>query len=178
MLILRCVHLGELARSLPGAGLCGSCLSFEAPVPWGPPALSQAQGDTRRNNNTDGGQLSSPGINFRSNYHSSQSAQAWMLWGSGVLICTAWRCPEAGESLLSCALPTSTVLGGAQYPGLHLPGALGSGACNAGIALPGHGSGRQQGTAPLVWSPLTHRLLPEGPRGTCSSPLLRLAHSL
>ena len=31
VLILRCVHLGEMLCPLPGAGLSGSCLSCEAP---------------------------------------------------------------------------------------------------------------------------------------------------
>ena len=43
------------------------------------PALSQALGDTRRNNKTGSGQLSSPGFSSRSNYCSSQSTLAWML---------------------------------------------------------------------------------------------------
>ena len=42
----------------------------------------------------------------------SQSTLAWMLRGQGVLICTAWGCLEAGESLLSCALPASACPGG------------------------------------------------------------------
>ena len=36
VLILRCVHLGELPRPPPGARLSGSCLPGEAPVPWWP----------------------------------------------------------------------------------------------------------------------------------------------
>ena len=53
-MILRCVHLGELPSSLPGAWFSGS-LSCEAP------AQSQVQGDTRRRNNSCCGQLSSSG---------------------------------------------------------------------------------------------------------------------
>ena len=138
MLILRCVHLGELLRTLPGAQLSGSCLSCEAP------AQSQVQGDTRRNNKSGGGQLSSPRVSFRSNYRSSPSALAWMLRGQGSLICTArvtrWQeCPA--------------VLG---PPGLYLsqgsagswavsPSALGSRACAAPIA-PGRCSPPLRGT--------------------------------
>ena len=105
MLILRCVHLGELLIPLPGAWLSGSCLSCEAP------AESQVQGDTRRNNNY-GGQLSNSGVSFHSNYRSSQSTGAWMLGGMGPPICTAWGCQAAGASLLSCVLPASVCPGG------------------------------------------------------------------
>ena len=52
VVILRCVHLGELPSPLPGAGLSASCLSCEAPV------QSQVQGDSRRNNKSGGSQLS------------------------------------------------------------------------------------------------------------------------
>ena len=53
-----------------GAGLNGSCLSREAPVPWWHP-VSQAQGDTRRDNHTGGGQVPSPEVSSCSNYHIS-----------------------------------------------------------------------------------------------------------
>ena len=36
MRTIRCVHLGDLPRPLPGAQLSGSCLSCEAPVPLAP----------------------------------------------------------------------------------------------------------------------------------------------
>ncbi|XP_048963016.1 uncharacterized protein LOC125754597 [Canis lupus dingo] len=100
VLILRCVHLGELPSPLPGARLSGSCLSCEAP------AQSQVQGDTRKNNNSGSGQLSSSGVSSSSNYRSSHSAGAWMLRGRGVPICTAQGRPTAGASLLSCVLPS------------------------------------------------------------------------
>ena len=102
MLIVRCVPLGELLFSLPGALLSGSCLSCEAPVPWGP-APSQAQGDTGRNK-TGGCQLSSPGVCSSSNYHSCQSAWmllAWMLRDPGVLIACSGQehpcCPVSSQ---------------------------------------------------------------------------------
>ena len=114
MLILRCVHLGELPIPLPGAGLSGSCLSCEAL------AQSQVQGETRRRNNSGGIQLSSPRVSSRSNYRSYQSTGAWMLRGRGALTCTARGHPAAGASLLPCVLLAS-VPGGAQDPGLCLP---------------------------------------------------------
>ena len=128
MLILRCVHLGELPSPLPGAWLSGSCLSCEAP------AQSQVQGDTRRNNHSGGSQVSSSRVSSCSNYHSSQSAGAWMLGGQG-----RWPAQLGPPSCSS----VPTVLG---PPLLHLscgehrillcvPHALGSGACAAGIAL-------------------------------------------
>ena len=77
----------------------------------GGPALSQAQGDTRRDNNSGSGQLPSPGVSSPSNHHSLP-----VLTGL------------AGASWLSCALSTSAcpgggggVGGGAQDPGLCPP---------------------------------------------------------
>ena len=40
VLILKCVHLGELPRPLQGAGLSGSCLSVRPLLPGGLPFLS------------------------------------------------------------------------------------------------------------------------------------------
>ena len=51
--------------------------------------------------------------------------------GAGPLICSA----QAGASLLSCALPASACPGGRPDPGL-CPGALCSGTCAVGFALP------------------------------------------
>ena len=131
VLILLCVPLGEMPRPPTGARLSGSCLSCEAFVPWGA-ALSQALGDTRRNN-TGSGQLSSPRVSSRSNYRSSQSTLAWMLLGV-VLVCTGWGRPAlAGESSLSCALPTSAnpgVSAGSWAVSARRPGIP----CAAGIA--------------------------------------------
>ena len=60
VLILRCVHLGEMPSPLTGAGPSGSCLPCEASVLW-QACLSQAQGETRRNN-TGSGQIFSSGV--------------------------------------------------------------------------------------------------------------------
>ena len=106
MLILRCVHLGELASSLPGAWLSVICLSCEAP------AKSQVQGGTKRNNNSGGGQLSSSGVSSRGNCHSSQSAGTWMLWGRAKDLHSSGPAPAAGASLLPCVLLASACPGG------------------------------------------------------------------
>ena len=119
----RCVHLGELPSPLPGAGLSGSCLSYEAP------AESLVKSDSRRNN-SGGGQVSSPGVSSRSNYHSSQSEGAWVLHRRAA--------PRAGASLLPCVLSASACPGGSARSWAASPGALGSGACAAGITLLGH----------------------------------------
>ena len=66
MLILRCVHLGELPCSLPGARSVGA-VYLVRPLFLVGPALPQAQGDTARNK-TGRGQLSSPGFSSGSNY--------------------------------------------------------------------------------------------------------------
>ena len=79
---------GVVLCLLPGAGLSGSCLSCEAPVPWWS-CPSQAQGDTRRNNNTGGGQVSSPRVSSPSNYHSLSVHTGLDVPGAGALICTA-----------------------------------------------------------------------------------------
>ena len=158
-----CVPGGD---ALPpgGCGLSGSSLPCEAPVPWWP-HLSRVHSDTRRNNTTGGGQLSSPGVSSPSNYHSSQSAGAWMLWGWGPPICTARGPPVAGPSSLSCALPASACPGeGGGGSWAMSPGALGSRTCAAGIVFPG--PPKTAGRSPLSWScPLTNWLLPETPRG-------------
>ena len=122
MLILRCEHLREMLHPLPGARFSGSCSSCEASVPW-QPCLAQAYDETRRNNTTGGGHLSSSGVSSCSNYrslpvHTGLDAQ---------LICTARGCPTAGESSLSCALLASACPGGTQDRRLYLHDALGSG---------------------------------------------------
>ena len=132
MLILRCVHLEELPHPLPGAWLRGSCLSCEAPVPWRPP--SQAQGDTRRNNNSGGGQLPSPGVSSSSSYRSSQSTGPGCSGGGAADLLSSG--PPGGWSILTVLGPPGFCLS----PGKHWilgPGALVSGACTVGIALPG-----------------------------------------
>ena len=125
MLILRCVHLGELPSPLPVVQLSGSCLSSEVP------AQSQVQGDTRRDNNSGGSQLSSPGVSSHSNYHSSQSTGTWMLWGPGPLNLTSRGHLAAGASWLSCVLPASACPGGSTRSWAVSPSALGSRACDS-----------------------------------------------
>ena len=105
MLILMCVHLGELRSPMPGAKVNGSCLCCEAT------AQSQVQDDTRRNNHSGGVQVSSSGVSSYSIYHSSQSTGAWMLWGQEMPICAAQGIPAAGVSLLSLFFLASTCPG-------------------------------------------------------------------
>ena len=89
--------------------------------------------------------------------------------GEGALICTAWGCPAAGESLLSCALPTSSCPGGSALSWAVSPGALGFGVCAAGIVLPGLRLLKAAGHSPLRSEPL-----PDLP----ASPLGRTRHAL
>ena len=82
MLNLRCVHLGELPRPLPGAWLNGAVYPVKPLFP-GSPTLSQTQGDTSRNNNSGGARSpaleSAPAVTTAV----SQSALAWVLRGRG-----------------------------------------------------------------------------------------------
>ena len=84
------------------------------------PAQAKVQGDTRRDNHSSGGQLSSSGVSSHSNYCSSQCAGVWVLRGRGT-ICTARGHPAAGETWLSFVLPASACAGGAPDPRLCLP---------------------------------------------------------
>ena len=68
VLILRCVHLGELLRPHRVPGSVGAVYPVR-PLFLGGPPLS-GTGDTRRNNTAGGGQLSSPGVSSPSNYRS------------------------------------------------------------------------------------------------------------
>ena len=138
MLTLRCVYLEELPHPLQGAWLSGSCLSC-GPLFHGIRTLSQAQGDTRT---TTLAGASSPALESAPTVTTvvSQSTLSWMLLGQGALICTAWGCPVAGESLLSCALPASTcpkehrILGCVpQRPGIR---DLCCWNCTPGVAVP------------------------------------------
>ena len=63
-------------------GSVGAVNPVRPPYPGGP-APFQAQGDTRKNNTTGSGQLSSSGVSSRSNYPGSQSALARMLLAAG-----------------------------------------------------------------------------------------------
>ena len=107
MLILRCVHLGELPSPQWVPGSVGAVYPVMPLFP-GSPTLYQAQSDTRKNNHTDGGQLSSPEVSSRSYSCSSQSTLAWMLPECGVMTYTAQGCLGAGMFSLSCALSAST----------------------------------------------------------------------
>ena len=129
MLILMCMHLGELPNPLVGVRLSGSCLSCEAP------GQSQVQGDSR-SNNSGGGQLSNSGVSSRSNYLSSQSAGAWMLWRPAAWICTARGHLAAGVPLLSCVLSASACPTRSDGFWPVSPRALVSGFCTTGIVLP------------------------------------------
>lgn len=93
MLILRSEHLGELPVPCLVHRSVGAVYPVRPLFPGGH-AQSKAQGDTRRNNHTGGGQVPSPGVSSHSNYCSSQSPLAWMLRQQGAPICTArgnWR---------------------------------------------------------------------------------------
>ena len=127
MLTLTCVH-GSVGAAYP-----------VRPLFPGSPTPSQAQGDTRRSNNTGGSQLSSSGVSSHSNYHSLPVCTGLDALVAGVLICTVRgaqqqegpRCPVS-----SAPLPFPGV---AQDPGLCpvRSGPVRSGACAAGIALLG-----------------------------------------
>ena len=112
MLVLRCVHPGELPRPLPGARLNGSCFTCETSLPW-QPHLSQAQGDNRRNNNT--GAASSPALEYQSlPVHTGLDAPGvggadlYSLWVPGgrrvlAVLCHPHLCLSWGEcSILGC----------------------------------------------------------------------------
>ena len=107
------------------------------------PAPSQAQGDTSRDNTG----ASSPALESAPAVTTavSQSTQAWMFLGQGVLICTAWRCPsqESPRHPVPSLLPP--VPGGPQDPGLQ---GLWSSACRVWPALP-------WGAPPLLVTPGT-----------------------
>ena len=60
-----------------------------------------------------------------------------MLWGRGLPICTALGRPVAGTSWLSFVPPASACPEGSTRSWAVSPSVLGSGACAAGIALPG-----------------------------------------
>ena len=158
MLILRCLCLDGAACPLLGARFNKSCLSCEACVPcW--PCLSQAHGEIRRNNNTGGSQVSSSGVSSRlvTNTVSQSSLDLDAPGLAGVLICTAWGRPAAGEFWLSCALPASTCpSGSAGSWALFDPAPWVPEPCAGGIVL--LGCGRQQGSDTSVWRPPPARM--------------------
>ena len=121
---------------LLGAGLSGSCLAMR-PLFLGSPNPSQAQRDSRRDNNTGRGQVSISGVSSRSNYQD-------------LPVCTGlYALAAGGADLHSSGAPGGwRVLGVVCPPCLHLSGvragllavssgALGSGACAAGITFLG-----------------------------------------
>ena len=169
MLILRFVHLGELPCPLLGARLSRSCLPLEASVPWWP-RLSQAQRDTRRNNNTDGGQVSSPGVRPCINYSSLPVCTGLGIPGAGMgaLICTACRAPS-GRRFLTVLCPICLCLSGGGE--CRIRGCVCSVPWDPGSVLleccAGARARKQQGTDSL----------PGAPAGSRLQPFTRSAHS-
>lgn len=180
MLMLRCVHLGELPCPLPMPGSVGAVDPLRPLSPGGPP--SQADGDTRRN--TGCSQLSSPGVSSPSNHRSSQSTLAWVLPGCGgadlpggirrvlTVLCPppsplSRGAPVVGRSSLSRALPS--------LPSPLPPGVWGPRRIPAMSPapwdprpvlqdpLPGRLSAGIGAQPPPPGGPPTHRLLPDVP---------------
>ena len=138
------------------------------PLFSGGPAQSQAQGDTRRNNNSGGSQLSSlesaPAVTI-----SAPSPQGPGCSRGRVADLHSSGCQVAGASLLSCVLPASACPKGNSGSWAVSPGALGSGACGAGIVLPGR-------AAPSTLSRLLSHLLgcSQGPARCMLQPFIEL----
>ena len=83
MLILKCVHLGELPHPpLTAGGLIGSCLPREGPVPWG---LLHPRHRVTQGRRTTLAAASSPALEsaLRVTTAISQSTLASMLRGQG-----------------------------------------------------------------------------------------------
>ena len=144
MLILRCVHLGELLSPLPGAWFSGSCLSCDSPAPWQPCLVpgtrlhQEVQQQWQR-------PAIQPRVSSSSNYHSLPVRRGLDAPGAGVgaLICTTQGCPVAGKSSLFCALPTSAC------PRRNTGSPLGHpGPCTPGPALPNAISPEGKGARP------------------------------
>ena len=95
MLILRYVWQVEMLCPLPGARLSVSCLSGEAFFPWRP-HVSQAQGETRRKNNTGGSQVSSPGVSSLQSLPQSPSL-SWPRCSHGQCGCTDLHSLQGAE---------------------------------------------------------------------------------
>ena len=102
----------------------------------GSPAPSQAQGDTRRDT-TGGGQLSSSGVSSHNNYNSLPVRTGLDALDARVLTCTALGALMARVFSLTCALPAFACPWGSAGSWTVSPSSLGSGACAAGIMLPG-----------------------------------------
>ena len=164
MLILRCVHLGELPSPQWVPGSVGAVYPVMPLFP-GSPTLYQAQSNTRKNNHTDGGQLSSPEVSSRSNHHSSQSARAWMLQGLQVADLHSSGSNRGMNVLTVLDLPGLGLSRGSAGSWAVPPGALGSRAWAAGIVLLGSLHQKAEGAVPSTGSRLlTYWLLPEVPR--------------
>ena len=103
MLILRCVHLGELAHPCQLHSSVGA-VSPVRPLLAGSPAQSQAQGDIRRKNNSGGGQLSSPGVSSSSKYHCLPVRRSLDTPGlRGADLRSSW--PPSGSRVLAVLCP-------------------------------------------------------------------------
>ena len=157
MLILRCVYLGEMSRPLPGS--VGAVYPMRPLFPGAPPLPGMH--DTRRNNSTDGGQVSSSGVSSPTVTTTSPSPH-WprCSWGG---TCTAWGRPAAGESSLSCSLHLHLSQGnaGSWAASTRRPGIWGLHYWNC---APRAGLPKAAGLSPLCPSPcLTDQLLPEAP---------------
>ena len=143
MLILSCVHLGVLPHPPARCSSMGAVYPVRPLLPEGP-AQSYAQGDTRRNN-SGRGQLSSPRVSSRSNYHSLPVCRGLDAAGAGGTDLHSSCHPATGASLLSCVLLASACPKGSTGSWAVSPGTLGSGAYAPGIMLP-------DCIAPSAWS--------------------------
>ena len=151
MLILRCVHLGGCTAPCRVPGSVGAAYPMRPLFPGGP-TQSQAQGDTRRNTTTGGGQLSGSGVSSCSNY------------GSSPLVCMfpGWhRCTDphrlgapGGRGVLAVLCPPGLRLSRGERRILGcVPGALGSGPALL-ESLPGPRLPKAAGRSPSARSPL------------------------
>ena len=140
------MYLGEVPRPLQVHGSVGAVYPVRPLLP-GSPAPSQAQGDTRRNNNSGGGQLSSPRVSSRSNYRSLPVRRDLDALGEGGAdLHSSW--PQAAEaSSVSCVLPASACSKGSAGSWSVSPGALGSRARAAAPAALGAAQPPLLGTA-------------------------------
>ena len=123
-------------------------------------APTQGQSDTRRKDNTGGGQLSRLESAPTVTTAVSQSTLAWMLLVvEGCADLHAWWHLVAGESCSPVTSLPPVVLEGTLDPWLCPLGALGSGVCAAGIPLPGPQIPKAEGRSPLCPEPPTELLL-------------------
>ena len=154
MLILRCVH-GSVGTVYP-----------VRPLFHGSPTPSQAQGDTRKNNNTGRGQLSSSGVSSRSN-HWNLPVHTGLDAPSRRRHCSAQLGGAQSQESPPCPVPSMppTCPGGSAVSPAVSPGVLGSGSCAAGIALQGPRLWKAARRSPLCPGPLPELLpCPDGDR--------------